>query len=408
MGNTNALGRITRTVRKAAGKSPRQIAQHAVLRLAKRVDTAALSFPLLSGDVADSAAPRDAGTRWHPSGAPRPRVAWLAFPPGAGSGGHTTMFRMMEACRSAGYDNTLVLYDRYGGDLASRVDVVRSAWPWLQCDVQLLEGDLRGFDAVIASSWPTAHVAARRGLTGQPSLYFIQDYEPYFYPRGSEYALAEDSYRLGLRRIALGEMVGDSLERELGVSSDRIPFGCDSGVYRLITPPRARRGIVLYAKRHNDRRGYLLAVLALREFHRMYPDEPIHVYGDTPTDLGVPVTAHGNLTPERLNELYNSVVTGLALSFTNISLVADEMRLAGVLPVVNDSPMARADLPGADVGWATPTPHALATALAAAIDRARVGDRSAAIAGSVRTGSWDASGAQFAELLTRTLDSHGR
>ncbi|MCR2823918.1 glycosyltransferase family 1 protein [Microbacterium sp. zg.Y909] len=409
MGNTSALGRILRTARKAAGKSPREVAQHAVSRLAARVDIAALSFPLLPEDVADSAAPRDAGTPWHPSGASRPRVAWLAFPPGAGSGGHTTMFRMMEACRSAGYDNTLVLYDRYGGDVAGRIDVVRSAWPWLQCDVESLTADLAGFDAVIASSWPTAHVAARRGLTGQPSLYFIQDYEPYFYPRGSEYSLAEDSYRLGLRPIALGQMVGDSLERELGVSSDRIPFGCDRDIYHRIAPPRARRGIVFYAKRHNDRRGYMLAMLALREFHRMNPDEPIHVYGDAPRDLGVPVTAHGNLAPDQLNELYNSVVTGLALSFTNISLVAEEMRLAGVIPIVNDSLLARADLPGPHVGWAPPTPHALAAALTTAIQRARVSDESAAIAESVRTKSWDATGAEFAKLLTQTLaDTHAR
>ncbi len=403
MGNTGALGRISATVRKAAGKSPREVAQHAVLRLATRMDVAALSFPLLPGDVADSAAPRSGGTPWKPSGASRPRIAWLAFPPGAGSGGHTTMFRMMEACRSAGYDNTLVLYDRHGGNVSDRVSVVRSAWPWLQCGVQPLTADLRGFDAVIASSWPTAHVVANRRLVGQPSLYFIQDYEPYFYPRGGEYALAEDSYRLGLRRIALGDMVGDSLQRELGVSSDRIPFGCDSDVYRLLLPPRERRGIVFYAKRQNDRRGYLLAVLALREFHRMNPDEPIHVYGDAPTDLGVPVTAHGNLTPDRLNELYNSVVAGLALSFTNISLVAEEMRLAGAIPVVNDSPMAQADLPGPHVGWATPTPHALAAALTAAISRARVSDESAAVAESVQTQSWDETGARFAELLSETL-----
>jgi len=392
-----------------AGKSPRELVQHAALRLAARVDSAALSFPLLPGDIADSAAPAGAALAWTASGAARPRIAWLAFPPVAGSGGHTTLFRMMEASRAAGYDNTLLLYDRYGGDAAGMMDVVRSAWPWLQCDVALIDDDLRGFDAVVASSWPTAHVAARRSLAGQPAVYFIQDYEPYFYPRGSEYALAEDSYRLGLRRIALGRMVGDTLEHELGVSSDRIPFGCDAEVYHRTLPPQVRRGVVFYAKRHNDRRGYLLAVLALRKFHRMNPQEPIHVYGDAPTDLGIPVISHGSLTPHRLNELYNGVVTGLALSFTNISLVAEEMLLAGVIPVVNDSPLARADLPNPHVGWASPTPHALAAALTAAIERARVDDGSEAVAASVQTLGWNATGAMFADLLTQTLAaSHAR
>lgn len=36
-------------------------------------------------------------------------------------------------------------------------------------------------------------------------VYFVQDYEPYLYPHGSAYTLADDTYRFGFQAIALRE-----------------------------------------------------------------------------------------------------------------------------------------------------------------------------------------------------------
>lgn len=396
-----------RLMRSLARKSPRAIAQHAVRRLAERLDVHELDFPLLPGDIADSQAPAPPGS----FSAARPggrRLGWIVVPPGAGSGGHTTLFRMMEAARAAGFENTLLFYDRYGSAFEDNVRVVRAAWPWLQCDIRPVGEPLDGFDGIVASSWPTAHVAARRRLPGQPAVYFIQDFEPYFFPRGSEYALAEDSYRLGLTNVALGDMVASTLREEVGIDVPRVPFGCDRDTYAWAPQPRPRSGVLFYAKRGNDRRGYRLAVLALEQFHRMRPDETIHVYGDAPDRLPFPVTAHGSLSPERLNLLYNRVVAGLALSFTNISLVAEEMLAAGVVPVVNDAPLARADLGNPHAAWAAPTPAGIARALADAVSRPDRDDYARAVAESVTTPSWEATGAQFARILESALAQRAR
>lgn len=387
--------------RRIAGKSPHEIAQHAARRLAERVDADALDFPLLPADIADSRDPALV-TRGEPrrlSTGVRPRVGWIVVPPGAGSGGHTTLFRMMTAASACGLRNTLLFYDRYGSDHARNVETVRRAWPWLHCDVEPVGADLDGFDAVVASSWQTAHVAARRRVPGQAQLYFAQDYEPFFSPRGSEYTLAEDSYRLGLQTVALGNMVARHLREELGLEVPTVPFGCDTQTYRLLEPAGERRGVLFYAKPGNDRRGFRLAVLALERFHRLCPDEPIHVYGDASGRLPFPVVAHGSLTPPRLNELYNSVVAGLALSFTNISLVAEEMLAAGVVPVVNDSLDARADLANPHARWAPPTPTALADALCDTVARADRGPHARTVGSSVRTRSWRHTGDLLAQLI---------
>lgn len=391
-------------LRRLRGKSPSAILQHMAQRLFVVTNAEALSFPLLESDIADSADPQPGvRERWRASGDLQPRVAWVAFPPGPGSGGHTTLFRMMEAARTAGFQNTLVLYNRYGNDIDRSAQVVRSSWPWLRCEITGLGDDLSGYDAVVASSWPTAHAVARRRLQGQPALYFIQDFEPYFYPRGAQYALAEDSYRLGLRAIALGRMVEGTLRDELGISSAVVPFGCDSDVYRVLEDAAPRRGIVFYAKRGNDRRGYILALRALRQFHLLRPDEPIHVYGDAIDAGGLPVTHHGNLRPNDLNALYNSVICGLALSFTNISLVAEELLRAGVVPVINDSALARADLVNPHVRWATPTSHALANALVAAVDEYQVTSSPAVVSESVTTKGWGHTGDLVAAMITEEI-----
>lgn len=386
-----------RLLRSLARKGPREIARHAVRRLGERLEVSELDFPLLPQDIADSHEPAPVAP---PAALPgRRRLGWIVVPPGAGSGGHTTLFRMMEAARKAGFDNTLLFYDRYRSDHENNVRVVRAAWPWLRCDIQPVGERLEGFDGIVASSWPTAHVAARRRLPGQPVVYFIQDFEPYFSPRGSEYALAEDSYRLGLTNVALGEMVASTLREQTGLEVPRVPFGCDRDTYSFIPQPEPRSGVLFYAKRGNDRRGYRLAVLALEQFHRLRPGEPIHVYGDAPDRLPFPVTAHGSLSPTRLNELYNRVVAGLALSFTNISLVAEEMLAAGVVPVINDARLARADLENPHAAWAAPTPTAIAQALVDAVDRRDRDAHARVVAASVTTASWEETGARFARIL---------
>jgi glycosyltransferase involved in cell wall biosynthesis len=218
-----------------------------------------------------------------------------------------------------------------------------------------------------------------RAPTTASRFYFIQDFEPYFYPRGALYSFAEDTYRFGFTNIALGEMIASRLRTEVGIEPDAVvPFGCDDVQYRLL--PRddsaaPRSGVVYYAKRSVDRRGYLLAKLALEEFHAEHPDQEIHVVGDRVTNWSVPVNNHGSLPPGDLNVLYNRTIASLSLSFTNISLVPEELMAAGNVPVMNDHEFARAVLDAPHAIWAKPTPQAIARALSYAVTAPDIDER---------------------------------
>lgn len=398
----NASRRTGARAAKAAGilrdGGPRALAQRVVRHAFNRLHDPSLDEPLLDGDIADSMQLDLAIPDRRPSRSQQLRIGWVTTPPRAGSGGHTTLFRMVEAVERAGHRCELFLYDRYGGDVREHERVIRGWWPGVDAGVHDASAGISGVDACVASSWDTAHVLARRGTAPMRRLYFIQDFEPFFYARGSMYALAEDTYRFGFRCIALGEMVAELLRAEVGIAPDVTEFGCDTSVYRLLQG-RARTGVVAYARPDVPRRGFWLARLALEQFHGLHPEIDIHMYGAEVTGLPFPATQHGRLTPTELNELYNRSVAGLAMSFTNISLVAEEMLAAGAIPVVNDSSHSRADLVNGHVAWATPTPGGIAAALGDVVART---DRDAAArtaSESVRRFGWTRAQADVVRIL---------
>lgn len=377
------------------------LAQRVVRRAYRSLGAGALEFPLSELDVVDPTAVPPVVAKERTSD--KPVVGWLTAPPSLGSGGHTTMFRMIQGLEAAGVPCVLFLYDRYGGYIAEQEHVVRRGWPEVRAEVRTAEHGISGVDLCFATSWDTAHVLVARGGRSIRRMYFIQDFEPYFYPRGSLYSFAEDSYRFGFRHVALGKMVANTIEAEIGADSDVVPFGCDNDTYHLL-PEQDRSGVVFYCKPGVARRGYPHVQLALKEFHLRHPDQEIHVYGDKVVDLDAPVTWHGRLWPAELNVLYNRTLGGIAMSFTNVTLVAGEMLAAGNIPVVNDSSLTRPVLDNPHVAWARSSPVAIADALSRVVECADPQSRARAAANSIQTG-W---GPTQSAVLTIVRDEFSR
>jgi glycosyltransferase involved in cell wall biosynthesis len=383
--------------------NPEVIVPRLAQQFAERAGVQEFETPLRLEHLADSFTVARQGPPRRRTTSARPRIAWLVLPPRLGSGGHTTFFRMVQAAAEAGFSNTVLMYNRHRSDLNEYAANIKASWPWLECEVAEVGDEIAGFDACVASSWATAHILATRGDANVRRLYFIQDYEPYFFPRGTTYAFAEDSYRFGFRNIALGQMVHDCIEREIGIGSDVVPYGCDTETYHLIDPQRHREGVAAYVRRGNDRRGFRLAMLVLEEFHRLHPGVPIHIYGDRVDDTPFPAISHGTLSPRELNDLYNTVVAGLALSFTNITLVAEELLAAGAIAVANDNLFAKQVLASPYVRWAGSTPAALAQALSSAITNPDRDAEAAAAATSVEGRSWRATGDAVVRIIREEI-----
>jgi O-antigen biosynthesis protein len=364
----------------------RGFAQRAARVAYRRLGASELETQIDLDYVADSRDLRPAKPAERPARGTPLTVGWICSPPGGGSGGHTTFFRMIEGMEAAGHTCVLYLYDPFHGDLRRHERVIRQFWPGMRAEIRSVTDGLVPLDAYVASAWETAHVLAAKADLPTRRLYFVQDFEPFFYPQGSHYVLAEDTYRFGFRTITVGPMLADMLEDRFGVTAAVANFGIDTSIYGL-TNPAPRNGVVFYAKRDVPRRGFLLGLLALREFHRRHPEQPIHLFGDPTVDVPFPAINHGVLSPRKLNDLYNQCSAGIAMSFTNLSLVPDEMLAAGVVPVVPESPYAKVTMDNPFVRWAQPTAHHLADALSEIVNGAH--PTPTAIAASVRPTPWD-------------------
>lgn len=334
-------------------------------------------------------------------------VAWVCSPPSEGSGGHTTMFRLVSALEQAGHTCILYLDDRHGWSLDQHRQTIRNWWPWLRAEVRDAADGIEDAHAVFATAWDTAYLVLASPARGV-RFYLVQDFEPWFYPAGSEALLAEATYRFGFHGVTAGRWLTQRLRRDYGMAADHFDFGRDPAyaLNRSADAP-ARTGVCFYSRPETARRAFELAVVALDLFAERHPEVDIHLYGRPARSLPFVATDHGLLTPAELCELYNRCIAGLVLSATNVSLVPHEMLAAGCIPVVNDAEHNRIVLDNARVAYAPGTPFELADALCMLVERGAA-DRQAeaeAAAASVQTASWQESGATVERIVTDAVDA---
>lgn len=332
-------------------------------------------------------------------------VNWVMTPPAGGSGGHTTVFRLVSALEAKGHTCRVYLKDRYLGDMAGHEATLRRHWPAVRAAVADAEAGIAPADAIFATSWNTAYQVAATPGQGK-RFYLVQDFEPAFYAVGSESQLAENTYRLGLHGVTAGRWLSTKLRAEFGMACDAFDFGCDTAVYRCDNLGE-RDGVVFYARPSAPRRAYELGVMALELFARRHPGTPIHLFGERVGPLPFAATDHGLLSPAELNALYNRCAAALSLSLTNISLIPLELLAAGCIPVVNDADHNRMVVDNPHVHYAPPTPHDLARALSAVVERPGRGALAQAASASVALQGWDQAGDTVERVLLRALRPAG-
>jgi glycosyltransferase involved in cell wall biosynthesis len=328
-------------------------------------------------------------------------VAWVCAPPGPGSGGHTTLFRMVAAVEQAGHRCILYLDDRHGWSLEQHRRTLRTWWPWMNAEVRDAAAGIEDAHAIFATAWETAYTVLASPAMGT-RFYFVQDFEPSFYAAGSEALLAEATYRFGFHGVTAGRWLAERLGREYGMAADHFDFGCDLERYRFDPAAGAlRTGICYFSRPSAPRRAFELGMAALELFAARHPEVDLHLFGESPKRLPFAATDHGILTPEELSELYNRCVAGLVLSATNVSLVPHEMLAAGCIPVVNDAEHNRVVLDNDHVVYAGATPFDLANALATLVQRPALQRTTTAVAAadSVHGTTWEEAGAAVERII---------
>jgi SAM-dependent methyltransferase/glycosyltransferase involved in cell wall biosynthesis len=267
----------------------------------------------------------------------RKRIDWIV--PGLiiGGGGHRNILRAAHFLERFGHDVGLTFTNIEHSADEIRELLHRHFYPFAG-EVRRYDGVFRYSDALFATHWTTVDAALRaRGLTKE-IMYFVQDFEPMFAPMGTEYILAENTYRQGLYCITSGPWCEVLLKREFGAEADHFEFPIDRDVYFPRQRTRHTPNVLYFAKPEMPRRCYELGVMMLREFHRLAPEVEIIMYGSRNVDLatlGFPATLQGVLpTINDLAQAYANADVGIAFSTTNPSLVPYEMMACGT-PVLD-------------------------------------------------------------------------
>lgn len=289
-------------------------------------------------------------------------IAWVIPPLGETSGGHTTIFRIIQYLESKGHTCVAYVYDPMNTSSASQTKERLGMLPKVKARVHYNQA-IGSCDAVFATGWTTAYPVFNYGGTAK-KYYFVQDFEPYFEPIGSYSTLAENTYHFNLRGITIGSWLTSKLPKEYGMKCDSIEFGVNTEEFTL-QGEKPRKKILFYARPVTPRRGFELGVLALEIFHEQHPEYEINFIGwdISPYNIPFPYVNNGILSLDQLNDLYNECAAGLVLSFTNMSLLPLEMMASGCVPVVNDAEHTRAVSFSDEIKYAASTPAALADAL---------------------------------------------
>jgi glycosyltransferase involved in cell wall biosynthesis len=361
-----------------------------------------LDLPVAAEDVLAAHARRD-----RPNSGDENRVElgpmtidWVIPPIAAGAGGHRTILRFVKLLGARGHTSRIAVYDGRGIQTAAEAEVIiqRHFGP---LDVEVLDGVAATgrCDALVATGWQTAYPVVNTDTTAR-KFYFVQDYEPYFFPMGSASVLAEDTYRFGLYGITAGRWLADKLGDEFGMRSAYFDFGSDGHHYRHENPGR-RRKVVFYARPNTPRRGFELGLLALMAFARRRPEFEIHLVGGDLKNHWVPdgFVTRGVLTPTELNQLYNESAAALVISLTNMSLLPLELLASGCIPVVNDSLSNTGVSDNPFIAYTDPSPAALAARLDEMVSRPDLPEYSRAAADSVKSLTWEDAADQVEAAL---------
>ena len=132
-------------------------------------------------------------------------VNWVMSPPRNG-GGHQNIYRFIKYLEDAGYTCRVYLYSvRDTATITELREGMRSSYPDTKASMEWLEPGtkMKTADAIFATGWETAYPVFN-DVSGAQKFYFVQDFEPYFYPVGSEYVLAENTYRFNFYGITAG------------------------------------------------------------------------------------------------------------------------------------------------------------------------------------------------------------
>jgi glycosyltransferase involved in cell wall biosynthesis len=259
------------------------------------------------------------------------------------SGGHTSILRLGTYLSDFGHE---VFYISYLPQKIS--EMVSNA----KHNLESYKGEILGpegltelnYDVGVATYWVSAYYLWNMDNV-KYKAYFIQDYEPDFYPKGDISIFVENTYRMNYHMVSLGPWNKNQIEEKFRVPVDEIVFPFEPKEYwaennwkQKFTRKRNIK-ITVYLK-NAEKRGPILLLMSLEELYKVAKSKGYEVevlfFGNNRRikyPISVPYKNLGKPPKDELRKLYQKSDFGVVFSYTNISLVPLEMMACGC-PVI--------------------------------------------------------------------------
>ncbi|SRR6266498_1273842 len=198
-------------------------------------------------------------------------------------------------------------------------------------------------DITISTLWTTAYYALRFNKTKR-KFYFIQDYEPMFYPAGSTYGQAEATYRFGFLGLINTPGLYEVYKSQYGGLAEYFVPSVDMQVFFPDKSKRAKEKpfiVFFYGRPGHPRNAFELGTAALKKLKQKLGDNLLIVsagaeWHPEDYDLAGTVTNLGILTLDQTASLYRTCDVGLAMMFTkHPSYLPFEFMASGCMVVSN-------------------------------------------------------------------------
>ena len=289
--------------------------------------------------------------------------------------GHRVNFIAMDLPVSSINVSKQFILSRAEGEVASKIS--------LYCGVTNDKISCHKNDIFMATAWWTAHAASK--LVNEYSFqhnefhYLIQDYEPNFYPWGSEFAGARSSYDLKFKPIFNTSLLRDYFHQQgyTFANKSALTFhpAIDLSIYNGIRPINDIRRLVLYGRPEVARNMFPTAVEALSIFLEQAKLRPQDIelvsIGMTHSEItfsgGISIKSLGKIPWSEYPKFLLETDVGLSLMLSpHPSHPPLEMAASGAVVVTNlFDPKDLRELGGCFLST-EPTPQALAAALVSA------------------------------------------
>lgn len=266
-------------------------------------------------------------------------------------GGIHTIFRIARRWRqTAAVKNVFIFCSRNEVAFNSVEESVRSLYPGCHPDeIKLWNGrgnlEVPFADVSIATFWETVFFAIRCKNVRR-YFYLVQDYEPSFYPAGTNSALAESTYRLGFYGIANTRGPHRAYEQECGGVATYFDPCVDRDIFSPLSRPIGGGSappwrIFVYGRPGVPRNAFALCIESLRALKEALGKSVNIVSAGAIWDpaaynlTGV-IANLGVLTVEETAMLYRGCDLGLCLIFTrHCSYLPLELMACGCPVVTN-------------------------------------------------------------------------